>query len=275
MRHSSPITIPQRPSHTLRPHDDYVSSLAPLTPSADSTSALPKQFLTTGGTTLAITDIRKGVISTSEDQEEELTSSLYISGLKAGSNRSGTKAVVGGAGGVLTLWKHGIWDDQDERIVVDREGEAVESLARVPEGLGNLGYQSQQKLVAAGLGNGTVKFVRLGPNRVEHHLDIRHDDVEGVAGLAFDTGGRMVTGGGQTLKVWTQAPQHGDDSIHSRHSDDASPADEKAKLTHDDDDDHDSDDELAHPRGKRRKKQKRRKAANSAESSSLRFDLDL
>lgn len=154
-----------------------------------------------------MTDLRKGVISRSEDQEDELTSSLFVSGLKAGGTSQGEKVLVGGAGGVITLWEKGVWDDQDERIVVDKSGESVDSLAKVPEGVGGLAHQGQQKLVAVGLADGRVRFVRLGPNRVVQDMDVKHDDIEGVVTLGFDVAGRMVSGGGQVIKVWRESPE--------------------------------------------------------------------
>lgn len=141
----------------------------------------------------------------SEDQEEELTSSHFVSGLKKGGTSKGEKLLVGGAGGVVTLWERGVWDDQDERIVIDRGGQAVESMASVPEGVGGMGYQGQQKIVAMGLEDGRIRFVKLGMNKVLQHLDIKHDDVEGVIALDFDIAGRMVSGGGQIVKVWHEA----------------------------------------------------------------------
>lgn len=207
LRDSKPISTPLRPTQTHRPHDDYISSITPLPPSDSSTSGLSKQFLTTGGTTIAVTDLRKGVISRSEDQEEELTSSLFVSGLKAGGTSQGEKVLVGGAGGVITLWERGVWDDQDERIVADVCTETVESMTRVPEGVGGLAHQGQQKLVAVGLGDGSIRFVRVGPNRVVQDMDVKHDDIEGVVAIGFDVAGRMVSGGGQVVKVWRVAPE--------------------------------------------------------------------
>ncbi|RDW69080.1 WD40 repeat domain-containing protein [Aspergillus mulundensis] len=185
------------PQQTHRPHDDYVSSLTPLPASDTSTSGFSKQWVTTGGTTLAVTDLRRGVLMRSEDQEEELISSTYIGGLSSSGTSRGEKVVVGGSSGILTLWEKGAWDDQDERIYLERGaggGESIETLSVVPDELG------KGKMLAAGLGNGKVKFVRMGMNKVVSELT--HDETEGVVGLGFDVEGRMVSGGGQIVKVW-------------------------------------------------------------------------
>ncbi|KAL2863784.1 WD40-repeat-containing domain protein [Aspergillus lucknowensis] len=194
--------VSARPEQTHRPHDDYISSLTPLPPSDTSTSGYSKQWVTTGGTTLAVTDLRRGVLVRSEDQEEELISSTYIGGLASGGTSRGEKVVVGGSGGVLTLWERGAWDDQDERIYVERGaggGESLETLTVVPEELG------KGKMIAVGLGNGKVRFVKLGMNKVVSQLT--HDETEGVVGLGFDVEGRMVSGGGQVVKVWHEAAE--------------------------------------------------------------------
>ena len=188
-----------RPVQTHHPHTDYISSLTPLPPSSASTSGFSKQLITTGGTTLALTDLRRGVLVKSEDQEELLLSSLYVTGLsaKTSTGSSGEKALVGGGDGVITLWEKGQWDDQDERIIVSRDKETLDTMALIPEGVGGLG-----KKVAVGLADGTVKLVQLGQNKVIG--EERHDEMEGVIGLDFDVGGRMISGGGQVVKVWQE-----------------------------------------------------------------------
>lgn len=192
-----------KPSQSFKPHVDYVSSLTPLPPSKASTSGFPKQWISTGGTTLAITDLRKGVVSQSADQDDELTASCFVTGLAKRGTSVGEKAIIGDAGGVITLWERGVWDDMDERIVIDRalggedEGESVETLIKVPVKVCN-----STSTIAAGMGGGLVAWVQLGQNKV---VDVyRHDESEAVVGLGFDVEGRMITGGGSVVKVWQQ-----------------------------------------------------------------------
>lgn len=191
-----------RPEQSHHPHDDYISSLTPLPPSDTSTSGFSKQWVTTGGTTLAVTDLRRGILVRSENQEEELISSTYMGGLPSSGTSRGEKVIVGGSSGVVTLWEKGAWDDQDERIYVQRRGpeggESVETLTTVPDSLGH------GKLVAAGLSNGMIKFVRIGPNKVVSQVvhEEGEGEGEGVVAVGFDVEGRMVSGGGQVVKVW-------------------------------------------------------------------------
>lgn len=268
IRDCMPISASLRPAQTHRPHDDYISSITPLPPSDTSTSGLPKQFLTTGGTTVAVTDLRKGVVSRSEDQEEELTASFLVSGLKAGGTSQGEKVLVGGAGGVVTLWERGVWDDQDERIIVDKFGEAVETMAKVPESVGGLAQQGHPKLVAVGLGDGRVIFMRLGPNRVVQDMDVKHDEVEGVVGLGFDVAGRMVSGGGQIVKVWRENLDTTKGArINGRKRDVGSDSQE------DSDGGRDSSDEEK-PASKRKKRKRGKGKDKSGGQQVMAFDLD-
>ncbi|KAL1961546.1 hypothetical protein VTN77DRAFT_1608 [Rasamsonia byssochlamydoides] len=246
-------TVSARPEQTHYPHDDYVSSLTPLPPSETSTSGFSKQWVTTGGTTLAVTDLRKGVISRSEDQEEELISSVYIGGLPSSGTSVGAKVIVGGGGGVLTLWEKGVWDDQDERIYVDRKaggGEALESLILVPDELG------KGKMIAVGQADGQIAFVRIGPNKVVARVS--HDEVEGVIGLGFDVEGRMVSGGGQVVKVWHEAEGDANGALGKRMMDSDSG---------DDDSDNDSDEDDSDEEKEGRKRRKKRKRVKGKDRS--------
>ena len=188
------------------PHDtEHVNDLILLPASEASTSGVPKSCVSVGGTTLAVTDFRKGVVATSADQDVELTSITLVDGLKKGGTSVGEKVLVGQGDGVVSLWERGVWGDQDERIVVDREGGGIESLVEVPTHLCKGKMKANEKLVAAGLEDGRVRFLRLGRNGVLNEWDIKHDDIESVVGLDFDVAGRLVSGGGQTVKVWAEA----------------------------------------------------------------------
>lgn len=188
-----------RPAATHYPHNDYISSISPLPASETSTSGFSKQWISTGGTTLALTDVRRGVLVKSEDQEEILLSSLYMTNMPAKKSRGSTreKALVGGGDGVITLWEKGQWDDQDERITVSREKETLDCMTEMPQGVGGFG-----KKVAVGLGDGKIRFVTLGQKKIVG--EVKHDEIEGVVALDFDVGGRMISGGGSIGKVWQE-----------------------------------------------------------------------
>lgn len=259
--------ITTKPSQTYHPHADYISSLSPIPPSAASTSGFSKQWITTGSTTLALTDLRRGVLAKSEDQEELLLSCLYVTGLpaKKSSGSTGEKAVVGGGDGVITLWEKGQWDDQDERIVVSRDKETLDCMAHIPDGIGGFG-----KKIAVGLGDGTVRFVKLGANKVIGQ--VQHDEVEGVVELGFDVGGRMISGGGQIVKVWRESIQGEEDQEEDEEESEAPGAvSKRSAAASDDSDDDDDSNDSSEDEKTRKPRKKRKRGKGPAPSSSFSF----
>lgn len=228
-----------------------------MPPTEQSTSGFSKQWVTTGGTTLAVTDLRRGVLVKSEDQEEELLSSVFVGGLPSRPGRSkGEKVLVGSGNGVLTLWERGVWDDQDERIIVDGGkggGESLDAIVVMPESVGD-----GHKNVCVGVGDGTVRIVRLGLNKVVGE-PLRHDDVEGVVALGFDVEGRLISGGGSIVKVWQEKMSLEDDEDEESDSDEDTTAAKRPLETDSEASDSDSDEEEGQKRKKKRKRSKKEK----------------
>ncbi|KAI1157396.1 WD repeat domain-containing protein jip5 [Nemania serpens] len=218
-----------KPQQSHFPHDDFISSLTPLPPSPESTSGFCRQWVSTGGTTLAVTDLRRGVLVRSEDQEDELLCSTFVAGMGPKKHRDNGVVAVGTGSGVLTLWDKGFWDDQFDRVVVDSGrggGESLDCIVQIPEHL------SRDKKVAIGLGDGSVRIVNLAKREVEAAL--RHDDLEAVVDVGFDCQGRMISGGGQTIKIWEESAAPGSDDGDSDEDGDGDGGND------DDDDDDDS-----------------------------------
>ena len=282
--------ISSKPSQTYHPHVDYVTSVTSL-PSNASTSGEqstvnPTQFLSTGGTTVAITDLRRGVLVQSEDQGEELLASALC----------GDKVVVGGEKGRLRVWQAGVWDDNEVEVNVNpRRPAAIESMTVVPKEE----WEERESRVAIGTDDGFVSFVKIGTGRKGRKVHvigsetIQHDEIEGALGLGFlDGGARMVTGGGAMVKVWDaedvqeENDEDDEDEDEDEYDDEEDEEDDengdatsngrkrKGNL-HENDSEEDSDgsddDDDESSRKPRKKKRKRGKNKSGAKNQILRF----
>lgn len=240
-----------KPQQTHHPHDDYVSSITPLPPTENSKSGLSKQWATTGGSTIAIMDIRQGMLIKSEDQGEEILSSCILDG----------KLVVGSEKGVLRIWQVGSWDDSEQTVAVVGKGASADVVAAVGE----------NPMVAVGMDDGYVRFVDMGRKRprVLHEAEVRHDEVEGVLGLGFEVGGRMISGGGQVVKVWEES--YGADDVEDEEDEDEGLGVTNGKRVNsfgsDEDGSEEDGDESGAEEQRKRKKRKKRKRNKSKSQS--------
>jgi hypothetical protein len=93
-------------------------------------------------------------------------------------------------------------------------------------------------------------MVRLGGNKVMGTL--RHDEVEGVVGLGFDVGGRLISGGGSVVKVWEEGLGGGEEGEEDDVREEKGSEDEEG----------DSSDEEERPKKKRKRGSKGRNVGN-------------
>ncbi|KAF3934901.1 hypothetical protein ABW19_dt0205514 [Dactylella cylindrospora] len=196
------VSLPVKPTLSWTSiHEDYISSISPLPPTSESTSNLPKSLITTGDTTLAVVDVRKGLMQRSEDQENELLSSCVVNGVGKG-GRS-TRVYAGMSSGTIHAFERGVWTDMCERIKIGGKDTEVDVVAEYTQtGDEEVG---KGKCIAAGCSDGIVRVVRLGGNKIVRMFEHGGSgEEEGISAIGFDCDGSMVTAGGSTVKIWYQ-----------------------------------------------------------------------
>lgn len=247
-----------KPQQTHHPHDDYMSSITPLTPSETSTSGYSKQWFSTGGSTTAVTDIRKGVVFKSGDYEEELFSSTSI---------EFERIVAGGERGALRIWEGGVKglkESKEKKLTVAR-GESLDVMCSVPTSV------AQNDTVAIGLGDGTLSFAQTNHKRIGMVSRMRHDEVEGVMALGFDPDGRLISGGGNIIKVWEKNTEHfsDDDDLSESEDEDSIKHNGTIHGTSGENRNEESGDDSSEEERPKRKKRKRNKGKDRTKNNHI------
>lgn len=179
------------------------------------------------------------------------------------------KLIIGGEKGRLRLWEVGIWDDNEETLMVGK-GASADVLAKVPEGVG------KEQMLAVGMDDGVVRFVGMGGKRPKVlPLEVSHEEVEGVLALGFDVGGRMCSGGGQVVKVWEESIANGAEDEEEDEEVEEMAVDGKRPNVFGSDDDQDdgegasADDSSEEEKPKKRKKRKRNKGKGTGKAHGI------
>ncbi|KAL2890510.1 WD repeat-containing protein JIP5 [Ceratocystis lukuohia] len=224
---------PEKSLGSLQPHEDFVTGMISLPPSKTSTSGVSKQWASTGQMTVSISDMHKGVVDESGEQDEMLICISYIPNMRARKASKTTGILVTGSdNGILKTWDPSDLEKPVHKIKV-KEGESLECMVPLPESLG-MGDK-----VACGFGDGIIRVVDLRTRKVVEDMTMSHDALSGepVIALAVDCYGRLISGGGQIVKVWE------DLADLQGNSDDEEDEEEEEEEEDNSDDDNDGEEE--------------------------------
>ncbi|KAK9374739.1 WD40-repeat-containing domain protein [Lipomyces chichibuensis] len=242
-----------KPAYTFPDlHEDYITSISHLAQYQNT-----YQLITTGSTTVTRIDIRKGKLSTSEGQEDEILCSCIsyppnfeynpnegrVGNVVVPGKRASVTAVMGMATGVLTFWMKDNWEDQQARAILSNE--SIDCIAEYPD----------QRIIASGA-DGLVRLVDV--RRRKAVKEFEHGGEDGVIAVATDSWGRVVSAGGEVVRIWNveDEPEKVNGGSDSYDSD--TDSDKSGK----DDDTSDDSDEKEKSK-KKRKKTKKRKRGNA------------
>lgn len=206
-------------------HEDAMTKILPM----PAVSAY--HYLTLGSTTLSHIDIRKGIITQSDDQSDELLSMCYATDSVSG-NKNDTVLVSHGEG-IVTLWRNSTnrFMDQISRIKVNKNA-SIDAIMPTM----NAGDEDMADSVWCGDSEGLLHRINYKKGRVVetrvHSSSVgKLGGVDEVNGLEIDYDYRLVSSGMEGLKIWSDSTQQ-DEELAEAESDSS-----------DDDDDDDEDDD--------------------------------
>lgn len=214
-------------------HDDSINHILPM-PDVSS-----YHYLTLGSTTLSHIDIRKGIITQSDDQEDELLSMCFASD-NINDNKNDTVLVSHGEG-IVTIWKNSKngFMDQLSRIKVNKEA-SIDAI--VPTMNCDDGEMSAS--VWCGDSEGLLHRINYKKGRVVetrvHSSSIgKYGAADEVGILDIDYDYRLISAGMDSLKIWSNQEE-----ILESDNDSANDSDSDADSLNDDEADS-SDDEVS------------------------------
>lgn len=192
-----PNNLGKKVKYTLSSvHEDAVSRILAMP------AVSPYHFLTLGSTTMARVDVRKGVISTSEDQGDELVSMCFATDHVTKNN---DKVLVAMGDGLLTAWRHSHNElsDMMGRIKISKDASidaVIPTMSEANEDLRNS--------VWCGGSDGWVYRVnhvlgRIMEKREHSYNGGKVGALDEIGCLDIDYDYRLMSAGMESLKIWS------------------------------------------------------------------------
>jgi len=149
--------------------------------------------------------------------------------------------------GTIHAFERGVWNDMVERIKIAKKDVEVDVLVDVADcGFGKHDVKSERAgagAIAAGCGDGIVRVVRLGGNRVVEEFEHEEgmESGEGVVALAVDCDGALVSGGGEGVRIWYERDLETVKETQEKDSDDEDDSEEDKDESDDEEADKNDD----------------------------------
>lgn len=203
-------------------HDDCINHILPM----PDVSAY--HYLTLGSTTLSHIDIRKGIVTQSDDQEDELLSMCYASDHV--NDHKNDVVLVSHGEGIVTIWKNSKnhWRDQLSRIKVNK-GASLDAI--IPSM--NCDTDEMTNSIWCGDSDGLLhrinyKVGKVVETRVHSNTAAKYGAVDEVGVLDIDYNYRLISSGMDSLKIWSDQVQEDiiEESEESDDSDDSNDSDD-------------------------------------------------
>mmetsp|Transcript_8320 Transcript_8320/g.10372 ORF Transcript_8320/g.10372 Transcript_8320/m.10372 type:complete len:569 (+) Transcript_8320:35-1741(+) len=194
---SNNMTSNQLKFKVSKAHDDSINHILPM----PSVSAY--HYLTLGSTTLSHIDIRKGIITQSDDQEDELLSMCFASD-HVNDNKNDTVLVSHGEG-IVTIWKNSKnrLMDQLSRIKVNKDAsiDAIIPTMNCDDG-------EMVDSVWCGDSEGLLHRInykkgKVVETRVHSSAGGKYGAADEVGILDIDYDYRLISAGMDSLKIWS------------------------------------------------------------------------
>lgn len=186
-------------------HEDAINDILPMA------NVSPYHYLTLGSTTLSHIDVRKGIITQSDDQADELLLMCYPTD-HVNDHKNDT-VLVGHGEGIVTIWKNSKnkFMDQLSRIKVNKN-------ASIDVLMPTMNNESEEltNSVWCGDSDGLLHRIdykrgRVVETRVHSRTTGKHGAIDEVGILDIDYDYRLISAGMDSVKIWSKGSEDWED----------------------------------------------------------------